>query len=145
MKNLTLKITQGTWLVYDLISITGLFPFLVRKYSEQFDMRYCNINWSSTGFASTQTVVFRIQVKQYFYMMTWSNGNIFLVTGPLWEKFTGYQWIPLTKNGDAELWCFLRLNKRLSKQSWREWFKTPLCSLWGHCNKIGNGIEDNFS
>ena len=28
----------------------------------------------------------------------------------------------------------LRLNKRLSKQSWGWWFETPLCSLWRHCN-----------
>ena len=28
----------------------------------------------------------------------------------------------------------LRLNKRLSKQSWGWWFKTPSRSLWRHCN-----------
>ena len=28
----------------------------------------------------------------------------------------------------------LRLNKRLSKQSWRWWFETPSRSLWHHCN-----------
>ena len=28
----------------------------------------------------------------------------------------------------------LRLNKRLSKQSRRRWFETPLRSLWRHCN-----------
>ena len=27
----------------------------------------------------------------------------------------------------------LRLNKRLSKQSWGWWFETPSCSLWRHC------------
>ena len=40
-------------------------------------------------------------------MMTSSNGNIFRVTGPLWEESTGYRWLPLTKAKDAELWCFL--------------------------------------
>ena len=30
----------------------------------------------------------------------------------------------------------LRLNKRLSKQSWGWWFGTPSCSLWRHCNGI---------
>ena len=29
---------------------------------------------------------------------------------------------------------YLRLNKRLSKQSWGWWFETPSCSLWRHCN-----------
>ena len=40
-------------------------------------------------------------------MVTSSNENISCVTGPLWGEFTGYQWIPLTKASDAELWCFL--------------------------------------
>ena len=40
-------------------------------------------------------------------MMTSSNGNIFRVTDPLCEEFTGHRWIPLTKASDAELWCFL--------------------------------------
>ena len=29
---------------------------------------------------------------------------------------------------------YLRLNKRLSKQTRRRWFETPSCSLWRHCN-----------
>ena len=30
----------------------------------------------------------------------------------------------------------LRLNKRLSKQSWDWWSETPSCQLWRHCNGI---------
>ena len=41
------------------------------------------------------------------YTMTSSNGNIFLVTGPLYREYTGDRWITLTKASDAELWCFL--------------------------------------
>ena len=40
-------------------------------------------------------------------MMTSWNGNIFHVTGPSWGETTSHQGIPLTKAGDAELWCFL--------------------------------------
>ena len=40
-------------------------------------------------------------------MMTSSNGNIFRVTGPLWEESTGHDWIPLTMASDTERWCFL--------------------------------------
>ena len=36
-----------------------------------------------------------------------TNGNIFRVTGPLWEESTGHRRIPLTKASDAELWCFI--------------------------------------
>ena len=32
----------------------------------------------------------------------------------------------------------LRLNKRLSKQSWGWWFETPSRSLWRHCNGTGS-------
>ena len=69
-------------------------------------------------------------------MMTSSNGNIFRVTGHLCGEFTGPPWIPRTKARDAELWCFLRLNKRFRKQSWGWWFETPLRSLWRHCNDM---------
>ena len=70
----------------------------------------------------------------HFRMMTSSNGNIFRVIPPLRGEFTGHRWIPRTMASDAEL-CFLfnmRLNKRLSKQSWGWWFETPSCSLWRH-------------
>ena len=34
----------------------------------------------------------------------------------------------------------LRLNKRLSKQSWGWWFETPSRSLWRHCNGMCNCV-----
>ena len=34
----------------------------------------------------------------------------------------------------------LRLNKRLSEQSWGWWFETPSRSLWRHCNEHACGI-----
>ena len=39
---------------------------------------------------------------------------------------------PVTRSFDV--YFDLRLNKRLSKQSWGWWFETPLPSLWRHCN-----------
>ena len=88
-------------------------------------------------------------------VMTSSNGNIFRVTGPLCGEFTGHRWIPLshrsillTKASDTEPWFFyLRMNKRLSKQSRRLWFETPSRSLWRHCNALAlsygvNNLED---
>ena len=71
------------------------------------------------------------------HMMTSSNGNIFRVTGHLCGEFTGPRWIPHTKASDAELWCFfaLRLNKRLSKQSWGWWLETLSHPLWRHRNE----------
>ena len=44
---------------------------------------------------------------------------------------------PVTQSFDA--FFDLRLNKRLSKQSWGWWFETLSCSsLWRHCNGKGN-------
>ena len=78
---------------------------------------------------------FKLATKNTF-MMTSSNGNILSVAGHLCGEFTGPRWIPRTKASDAELWCFfyLRLNKRLSKQSWGWWFETLSHPLWRHCN-----------
>ena len=39
---------------------------------------------------------------------------------------------PVTQSFDV--FFDLRLNRRLSKQSWGWWFETPSCSLWRHCN-----------
>ena len=38
-------------------------------------------------------------------MMTSSKENIFRVTGPLSEEFTGQRWIPLIKASDTERLC----------------------------------------
>ena len=39
---------------------------------------------------------------------------------------------PVTQSFDV--FFYLRLNKRLSKQSWGWWFETPPRPLWCHCN-----------
>ena len=41
---------------------------------------------------------------------------------------------PVTRRFDA--FFDLRLNKRLTKQSWREWFETLSCPFWRHCNDM---------
>ena len=41
---------------------------------------------------------------------------------------------PVTQSFDV--FFDLRLNKRLSKQSWGWWFETPSRLLWRHCNDI---------
>ena len=51
---------------------------------------------------------------------------------------------PVTRGFDV--FFDLRLNKRLSKQSWCRWFETLSCPLWRHCNDIcrANDIVRNF-
>ena len=72
------------------------------------------------------------------YMMTSSDGNIFRVTGPLRGEITGHRWIPCSKavTRSFDVSFDLRLNKRLSKQSWDWWFKTPSRPFWRHRNDI---------
>ena len=88
--------------------------------------RPCNIYWIGRH----HTALFHDDVI---------NGNIFRVTGHLAGDFTGPRWIPRTEASGAELWFFfdLRLNKRLSKQSWVWWFETISHPLWLHGNVVG--------
>ena len=70
--------------------------------------------------------------------MTSSNGNIFRVTGHLCGEFNGHRWIPgqrpVTRSFDV--FFDLRLNNRLSKQSWGWWFETLSRPLWRNRNGI---------
>ena len=70
-------------------------------------------------------------------MMTSSNGNIFRLTGPLCGEFTGPGEFPTQRPVTRSFYVFfhLRLNKRLSKQSWGWWFETAGWSLWRHRNE----------
>ena len=83
--------------------------------------------------------------------MTSSNGNIFRVTGYLCGEYTGQRWIPpqRTVTRGFDVFFDLRLNKRLSKQSWGWWFETPSRSLWRHCNAMAinwsHGIRCNWN
>ena len=71
-----------------------------------------------------------------YAMMTSSNGNIFRVIGicagnsPVPGEFPTQR--PVTRSFDV--FFDLRLNKRLSKQSWGWWFETLSPPLWRHCN-----------
>ena len=75
----------------------------------------------------------------HLYTMTSSNGNIFCVTGRLCGEFANpsefHTQRPVTRSFDV--FFDLRLNKRLSKQSWGWWFETLLLPLWRHRNGVG--------
>ena len=72
------------------------------------------------------------------YMMTSSNGNIFALlaicvgNSPVPGEFPTQR--PVMQSCDV--FFDLRLNKRLSKQSWGWWFETLLCPLWHQCNDL---------
>ena len=66
----------------------------------------------------------------FIFKMTSSNGNIFRVTGSLCGEFPWQK--PVMPSID--IFFDLRLNKRLSQQSWGWWFETQSRSLWRHCS-----------
>ena len=70
--------------------------------------------------------------------MTSSNGSISALFAPCAgnSPFTGEfpSQRPVTRSSDV--FFDVRLNKRLSKQSIRHWFETPLCSSWRHYNVV---------
>ena len=70
-------------------------------------------------------------------MMTSSNGNIFRVTAPLCGEFPVTGEFPSQRPVTRSFGVFydLRLNIRLSKQSWGWWFETPSRPLWRHSNE----------
>ena len=53
-------------------------------------------------------------------------------TSPVTDEFHAQR--PVTRSFDV--FFDLRVNKRLSEQSWGWWFETPARSLWRHCNSV---------
>ena len=93
----------------------------------------------------TKNKVADIFYGTYPFMMTSSNGNIFRVTVHLYGEFTGpgefLAQRPVTPSFDVAF--DLRMNKRLSKQSWGWWFETQSSPLWCQCNVQWHHNEPN--
>ena len=68
----------------------------------------------------------RHQMETFSALLAISAGN-----SPVPGEFPAQR--PVTRSFD---FFYLRLNQRLSKQSWGWWFETLPCPLWRHCNVI---------
>ena len=112
------------------------------KVSYQFPVgtfHACERGWSKQNLldeCSVGTQYAFLQKNTLAPMMTSSNGTNFRVTGPLCWEFTGPGEFPAQRpvTRSFDVYFDLRLNKRLSKQSWGWWFETQSCPLWRHCN-----------
>ena len=77
-------------------------------------------------------------LTHHLFMMTLSNGKfaallaLYAGNSPVTGEFPTQR--PVTRSFDV--FFDLRLNKRLSKQSWGWWFETPSRPLWCHCNVL---------
>ena len=68
-------------------------------------------------------------------------------TDPLCGEFTSNRWIPTQRpvTRSFDVFFGVRLNKRLSKQSWSWWFETPSRSLWHHCYVMTSTTYDTMT
>ena len=106
-----------------------------KPWYEAWDI--CSQWWYSYSDTSVHAaVIWPVCRSTGMHMMTSSNGNIFRVTGPLCGEFTGPGEFPTQRpvTRSFDIFFDLRLNKRLSKQSYGWWFETRSWSLWRHCN-----------
>ena len=69
----------------------------------------------------------RNEMEIFFALLAICAGN-----SPVTGEFPAQR--PVTRSFDV--FFNLRLNKRLSKQSWCRWFVMPSCPIWRHCNEI---------
>ena len=75
--------------------------------------------------SETRRSWWRNQTEIFFALLDFCAGN-----SPLTGEFPSRK----TVTRSFDVFFDLRLNKRLSKQSRRRWFETPLRFLWRHCN-----------
>ena len=127
---------------YDVINTRAVQLTAYRYYSPTESFIYVT---SSTESAQ---VSYRNSPIESHYMMTSSNGKILRVTGlcagnsPVTGDFSSQR--PVTQSFDV--YFDLRLNKRLSKQSWGWWFETLSRSSWRHRNEnLPTNIHNRLS
>ena len=80
-------------------------------------------------------VLMRHQLPWWRHQMETFSALLALCVGnsPVTGEFPSQR--PVTRSFD--IFSDLRLNQRLSKQSWGWWFETPPCALWRHSNDWG--------
>ena len=85
--------------------------------------------WYTTGFNTW----WRHQMETFSALLAICAWN-----SPVTSEFPPQR--PVTRSFDV--FCDLRLNKRLSKQWWGWWFETPPRPLWRHCNDTLGLVEN---
>ena len=90
--------------------------------------QHCIEDLSGTAGSCCGTILpswWRHQIETFSTLLALGVGN-----SPVTGEFPSQR--PVTRSFDV--FFDLRLNKRLSKQSWGWWFEMPSCSLWRYCN-----------
>ena len=90
----------------------------------------CSYFFNFEGCVIATQIHWKMQMVVDHMMMTSSNGNIFRVTTGYWPFVRGINRSPVNFThkgqwrGNLIVFFYLRLNKRLNKQSWGWWFET---------------------
>ena len=141
LSNISYRSFGGEEVYIVMVAAVWFIAWPVHQHPWYWLCRVCKF-LSYTRKDSTTCVMWRndIKIDEFlcFPRTWWSHlrQNIFRFTGHLCGEFTGHRWIPHTKASYAELWCFLRLKKLLSKPWWGWWFETPSRPLWRHCDDV---------
>ena len=118
---------------------TGEFPAQMASNAENVSIwwrHHVMVWWGITSHPFMSMILLTHVPTSSVVMMTSSNGNSFRVTGhlcgnsPVPGEFPTQR--PVTLSFDV--FFDLRLNKRLSKQTWGWWLETLPCPLWRHRN-----------
>ena len=125
------------WLYPTLNKVYLILSYLILSYHHILLLNQQPIClWFETSRRYVHVSVTVMMFQDLYCMMTSSNGNVLRVTGHLCGEFTGPGEFPAQRPVTRSFGVFsdLRLNKRLSKQSWGWWFETPSSPLWRPCN-----------
>ena len=130
--------------IWLLMSTLGSVPLIQNGVFDGLDsivLPFENINVNiHFAFTTSHIAVIPSNSMGLLVMMSSSNGNIFRVTSallcsgntPVADEFPSQR--PVTRSFD--IFFYLCLNNRLSKQSRDWWYQAPLRPLWRHCNAI---------
>ena len=112
---------------YDLLSTYCdfyIFPLFNSLLNTAHEVEYVSSIYTTRDTANPW---WRHQTQTFSASLSLCEGN-----PPVTGRFPSQR--PVT--GNFDVFFYLRLNKRLSKQPRRRWFETPLGSLWRYCNAI---------
>ena len=138
--NITIVCRLKDWFCkYNLENAFCAFPEAVRKLNgdDNLNVLKCAITRSNGKLFSIQQTRWRHQMETFSALLVICTGN-----SPVPGEFPTQR--PVTQSFDV--FFVLRLNKRLSKQSWGWWLETLSRPLWGHCNGVmTKGMQSNDS
>ena len=120
----SLQLTYNQW---DVLAIGGgQFHRNCSRYHSIQNVWKLHI-WKYGHISQGPMTWWRHQMKTFSALLTICVGN-----SPVSGEFPAQR--PVTRS--FKVLFDLRLNKRLSKQSWGWWFETLPCPLWRHCNEL---------